>query len=66
MRGESLYLYCAGVIYKWLLRNVLKCQVLVFCGLEEANAQNKLNEEKKSQYLVLKPSSVVFGAENAL
>lgn len=47
MSGESLYLYSTGVIYKWLLRNVLKCQVLVFCGLEEANAQNKLNEGKK-------------------
>lgn len=51
---ESLYLCCTGVVYKlWLLRNVLKCQMLVFCGLDEANAENKQIKKKKKIVLIL-------------
>jgi len=50
MSRESLYLCCTGIVYKlWLLRNVLKCQMLVFCGLDEANAENKKQIGKKKK-----------------
>lgn len=42
MSGESLCPCWTGVVYKlWLLRNVLKCRMLIFCGLDEANAGDK-------------------------
>lgn len=37
------------VSYKlWLLRNVLNCQMFVFCGLGEVNAENKQIKKEKN------------------
>lgn len=61
-----MYLCCAGPVYKlWLLRNVLKCQMLVFCGLDvkqTLKTRGKLRRGRgKKKIIVFGSPNVVFG-----